>query len=90
MIYRLPSFDRAFQRLTAPQQAEVRSAVEQIPQAFGHPHRHAGLGLRPFGPYFECRVGRALRVLFLAEQADFILATVGNHNQVRAYLKNNR
>lgn len=57
MIFRLPSFDRVFRRLAAPQQASVDAASQDLPGAFGHPHRHVGLGLRPFGRYFECRGG---------------------------------
>ena len=89
-IYRLATFDRAFNRLTPDQQEMVRAAVNQIPKAFGHPHHHAGIGLRAFGPYFECRASRGLRILFLFDHGDFVLVTAGSHDQVRAYLKNNR
>ena len=89
-MFRLPSFARAFRRLTPTQQAAVNEVLGQLPGAFGRPHRHAGLGLRPFGRYFECRAGLGLRVLFLVDQGDFFLATVGNHDQIRSYIKNNR
>jgi hypothetical protein len=90
MIYRLPSFERAFSRLTPAQRAAAEAGLRQLPQAFGHPHHHTGLGLRPFGRYFECRAGLGLRVLFLADHGDFFLVTVGLHDQIRAYIKNNR
>lgn len=89
-IYRLTTFDRAFDRLTPDQQEMVRTAVNQIPKAFGHPHHHAGICLRAFGPYFECRASRALRILFLVDHDDFVLVTLVAHDHVRAYLKNNR
>lgn len=89
-MFRLPSFDRAFRRITPAQQTAVNAVLEQLPGAFGHPHRHAGLGLRPFGRYFECRADLGLRVLFLVDQGDFFLVTVGNHDQIRGYIKNNR
>ena len=90
MILWIASFDRAFARLTPEQQENVRSAIDLIPSAFGRPHLHGGIGIRPFGTYFECRSGLGLRILFLVESGDFILVTVGNHDQVRAYLRNNR
>jgi hypothetical protein len=74
-MFRLPSFDRAFRRLTRAQRPGVNAVVQQIPGAVGHPHRHAGLGLR---------------IRFLVDQGDFFLATVGNHDQIRRYIKNNR
>jgi hypothetical protein len=89
-MFRLPSFERAFRRLIPLQQAAVDEVLRQLPDAFGHPHRHAGIGLRPFGRYFECRAGLRLRVLFLVDQGDFFFVTVGNHDQIRAYIKNNR
>ncbi|HEY5345966.1 MAG TPA: hypothetical protein VIK62_06440 [Verrucomicrobiae bacterium] len=57
-------------------------------QAFGRPHLHSGIGLRAFGKYFEFRAGLELRILFLAEGGDLHLCFVGNHNQVRAFIKN--
>jgi hypothetical protein len=88
-MFRLPSFERAFRRLTRAQQAAVNAVLRRLPGAFGHPHRHAGLGLRPFGRYFECRAGLGLRVLSLLDEGEFFLVTVGNHDQVRSYIKNN-
>jgi hypothetical protein len=90
MIFRLPSFDRAFSRLTSEQQSAVRAAIDLIRSAFGRPHLHSGIGIRPFGTYFECRSGLGLRILFLVDEGDFTLATVGTHDHVRAYLRNNR
>ena len=89
-MFRLPSFERAFRRLTTTQKAAVTAVLQQVPGAFGHPHRHVGLGLRPFGRYFECRAGLGLRVLFLVDQGDFFLVSVGNHDHIRNYFKNNR
>lgn len=90
MIYTQRTFDRAFARLDPRQQEAVRTAISQIPVSFGRPHRHGGIGIRPFGQYFECRVGLALRVLFMVDSGSFVLITVGDHNHIRAYIKNNR
>lgn len=64
------------------------AALRELRTVFGQPHRHAGLGIRRLKRnYFEFRVGRDLRVVFTLEGSTAILRTVGNHDQVRAYLK---
>jgi hypothetical protein len=90
VIYSLPSFDRARRRLSPPQEAALVAALARLETAFGHPHLHAGLGLRPFGRYFEFRIGLQLRSLFLPESGDLLLVIVGTHDQIRAYIRNNR
>lgn len=84
-----PAFERAAKRLSRAQKDAVNMAVERLPMVFGRPHQHSGVGLRSFGRYFELRVGLGLRILFLAEGGDLHLCTVGNHDAVRAYVKNN-
>ncbi len=88
MIFTRPKFDRAYRSLTVEQQAAVTTAIARVEPVFGHPHLHSGLSLRPFGKYFEFRAGLDLRILFLPEGGNLHLCFVGNHNQVRAYIKN--
>jgi len=88
VIFTRPKFDRAYRSLPAQQQAAVKAAIARVESSFGRPHLHSGIGLLPFGKYFEFRAGLELRVLFLPEGGDLHLCFVGNHNQVRAYLKN--
>ena len=73
--------------LTRSQQAEVNAAIGRLEAAFGRPHEHSGLGIRAFGRYFELRAGLCLRVLFLQDQGDIFLCFVGNHDQLRAFIK---
>jgi hypothetical protein len=87
MIYTRPRYERAWRKLTHSQQAAVNAAVARLEVAFGRPHEHSGLGLRAFGRYFELRAGLGLRVLFLNEKNDLFLCFVGNHEQVRAFIK---
>lgn len=87
MIFTRPKFDRAYRSLPVQQQAAVKASIARVEPAFGRPHLHSGIGLRPFGKYFEFRAGLELRVLFLAEGGDLHLCFVGNHNQVRAFIK---
>ena len=89
MIYLRPGFERRYKKLARQQQARVDAAVRRFDQAVGKPHQHSGIGLRPFGRYQEFRVGLDLRALVLAEGGDFFLMCVGNHDEIRAYVKNN-
>ena len=87
MIYARPRYERAWRKLTASQQAAVSAAVARLEASFGRPHEHSGLGLRSFGRYYEFRAGLGLRVLVLNEEGDLFLCFVGNHEQVRAFVK---
>jgi hypothetical protein len=88
-IYQRPAFVRAMKALTASEQELVRQRARKAAEIVGHPHLHSGIGLRPFGRYKEFRVGLRLRCLFLIEGGDLHLVTVGNHDSVARYLRNN-
>jgi len=90
VILTRPSWERAFKKLTEDQQHRVDTVLASLEQIFGRPHRHAGIGVRPIGHYLECRAGLDLRILFVASKGDLILVTVGNHNAVRAFIKNSK
>lgn len=89
MIYYQPSFERRYKKLTPQRQAAADAAVAHFAEAVGRPHEHRGLGARAFGRYLEFRAGLHLRILALAESGDFFLMCVGNHDEVRAYIRNN-
>jgi len=89
MIYYQPGFERRYKRLSRHQQSRVDGAVGRFERAVGRPHEHAGIGLRPFGRYLEFRAGLDLRILALPESGDFFLMCVGNHAEIRIYIKNN-
>ena len=89
MILTRPSYLRAFTRLSSTQQTAVNAAMGRLPEVFGRPHMHAGIGIRPFGGFYECRIGRDLRVLFIFDQGDFVLVTVGDHDAVARFIRDN-
>ena len=89
MIYTRSGFDRRYKKLPGPQRARIDAAIERFSEAIGHPHEHRGLGLRTFGRYLEFRAGLDLRVLALAESGDYFLMCVGDHDTIRAYVKQN-
>ena len=87
MILTLSSYRRAFRKLSEDQKEIVDGAAARLEAAFGMPHLHSGVGIRRFGKYFEARAGLDLRVLFIAQGADFILVMVGNHDRIRSFIK---
>jgi hypothetical protein len=89
MIYCQPGFERRYKRLSPQQRLRVDAAVARFERSVGRPHEHQGVGLRPFGRYLEFRAGLDLRILALPESGDFFLMCVGNHDDIRAYIKNN-
>jgi hypothetical protein len=88
MIFQEPGYERRYKKLTAQQRARVDSSLARLAEVFGRPHLHAGLGIRPYGPYLEMRAGLDLRVLFFADEGDLFLVCVGNHDELRRYIKN--
>lgn len=68
----------------------VKNALREIPQAFGKPHLHTGLGLRRLRPgLWECRVGLVWRPVFVREADALVVVMIGTHDEVRTYLKEN-
>lgn len=78
-------------RRTDSELEEVNQRLPQLAAAFGKPHGHAGLGLRHLrGNAFEFRISRGIRVVFLFFKPSRLqLMMIGNHDEVRAWLKEN-
>ncbi|MGD0815711.1 MAG: hypothetical protein ABSA83_19125 [Verrucomicrobiota bacterium] len=89
MILTRPSYLRVFKRLSSTQQSAINAALARLPEVFGRPHMHAGIGIRPFGGFYECRIGRDLRVLFVFDRGDFVLVTVSDHDAVARFIRDN-
>lgn len=69
----------------------IGAALNTAAATFGHPHLHHGRGIRRLGKaLYEVRAGLARRLVFrrCGDALEFDL--VGNHDQIRAYLKNRR
>jgi mRNA-degrading endonuclease YafQ of YafQ-DinJ toxin-antitoxin module len=82
-------FKREAQALSEAQLDQLDQALRLLPSAFGQSHQHLGLGIRRLkGGDFEVRVGRDLRMVFTLEGSNAILRMVGNHDDVRRYLRN--
>jgi hypothetical protein len=69
----------------------IDAALTRFPEAFGHEHIHAGLGIRRLAkkpPLFECRAGLGIRLVFEVFPRRLTFDFAGNHDEVEAYLKN--
>jgi mRNA-degrading endonuclease RelE of RelBE toxin-antitoxin system len=84
-----PPFRSAIKALSEDQRSRVSTAVGLLPETFGFPHRHAGLGLRRLRPdVYEFRIGRDLRAVFeVVGRGKISLSRIGNHDDVRRFLK---
>lgn len=73
----------------AAEREAVFTAMMAAAEAWGQPHRHSGVGIRRLRRgVFECRCGRDLRLIFLPAPQALVFDFAGNHDEVRAYLKN--
>ena len=70
---------------------EVNERIPQLVETFGKSHGHAGLGLRHLRKNaFEFRISRGIRVVFLFFKPNRLhLMMIGNHDEVRTWLKEN-
>jgi mRNA-degrading endonuclease RelE of RelBE toxin-antitoxin system len=78
----------ALKKLAPEAQAACLAALRELPAVFGRPHVHAGLGVRQLRPgLYELRVGLVLRAIFLRSADALEVQMIGDHAQVRQYLR---
>ncbi|MGD0650468.1 MAG: hypothetical protein ABSA97_04925 [Verrucomicrobiia bacterium] len=71
-----------------PVRIEIGKAIDALQESLGHPHRHAGLGIRKLvRNYFEMRVGLDLRLIFKIESDCISFTFAGTHDAVQRFLK---
>ena len=71
-----------------PVRVEIGRAIDLLQTSLGHPHRHAGLGIRKLvGGYFEMRAGLHLRVIFRMDSEDVVFVFAGTHDEVQRFIK---
>ena len=79
-----PRFYAALKHLSAADFARVETALQVIPDCFGHPHTHSGISIRRLRKnIFECRAGLKLRLLFRQNGEALEFFFVGSHDNVR-------
>ena len=81
-------FQRAYDRLSVPEQALVTKALRFLSHYLHTGEAPVGLGLKKLGPgIYEFRAGLALRGVYVEEGDLVALALLGSHEAVRRFLK---
>ena len=66
----------------------IGKRIAEIQEIIGQPHLHKGAGLRKLrDQYFEARIGLQTRIVFENSDHALIFEFMGNHDQVRRFLK---
>ena len=74
--------------LPAEERAELFRRLAGFGEALGNPHIHSGMGMRMLEPgCMEIRVNLRTRAVLIRDGDDWILYLVGNHEDVRRFLK---
>jgi hypothetical protein len=82
---------RRLQTLPKSEKTECLLALCELPEAFGRPHVHSGLGIRKLGSkIFECRGNVSLRFIFQDRPSDLFISFLGNHDEVKALLQSGK
>lgn len=77
--------------LPVAQRKAAWESISLLPEAFGKPHHHSGLGIRKLrSQLFECRVGLGLRLLFKDRDTGLDIFWIGNHDAVQSFLRTYR
>ena len=86
-----PAVLRRLQTLPKSEKTECLLALCELPEAFGRPHVHSGLGIRKLGSkIFECRGNVSLRFIFQDRPSDLFISFLGNHDEVKALLQSGK
>ena len=73
------------------ERVECLLALCELTDVFGRPHVHSGLGIRKLGErLFECRGNVALRFIFQNRPSDLFVSLLGNHDEIKALLRNGK
>ena len=89
-------FEKAFRRLAADDQQRVIETVAQVDHFFSTREAPEGLGLKKLfsqeslGAVCEARVTLALRVVFAVQHDAITLLMVGDHDEVRQFIRSFR
>ncbi len=80
---------RCIRRLSDRELIVIHAAINGRAAAFGRPHVHTGTGIQQlFGNLYECRAGLGLRLIFERHGDELLFVFSGNHDEVRAFLRN--
>jgi mRNA-degrading endonuclease YafQ of YafQ-DinJ toxin-antitoxin module len=83
------SFQKDALSLRVDERVLLFDVLLKLPKAVQNPKAHDGVGLRKIHPsgIFEARLGLSLRLVFGYRNDEILLDRVGNHDEIRRYLK---
>ncbi len=84
------SFDRALKKLPDTDKIKVSDALDSLFDFFDRKtNLPVGLGLKPIGKnYWEIRADLRMRILFELDRNLVTFYFVGNHDQIRQFIRN--
>jgi hypothetical protein len=86
-----PAVLRRLRELSKSEKVECLLALCELAESFGQPHIPSGHSIRKLGnKLFECRGSLALRFIFQDRPADLFVSFVGNHDEIKALLRNGK
>jgi hypothetical protein len=87
----LKSFERLAGKLSLPDKTQLADSLEQINNFVISGDLPIGLGFKKIGQdKYEFRAGLRLRIVVKAESGTYYLVFIGNHDEVRRYLRKYR
>ncbi len=90
-IVTLPSFEKSFRKLDSSAKGKVIESLEEFNEFLVTGKASAGFGFKKINhDKYEFRVDIRLRVVMKAEGNIFYLVLIGNHDEVRRYLRSFR
>ena len=88
-VFPLATFERMARKLVGPEKEALRDGLRNFNQFLVTGALVPGLGYKKIAESkFEFRVGLKLRVLVKMEGENYYLAFLGNHDDIKRYLKN--
>ena len=88
LVEYLASYDRSFRKLPVAVQTDTTEAVERLLDYFSTGQQPHGLGLKRLHRHsWEIRVGLHLRVLFELQNDRLSFIFVGDHDDIRRWLR---
>lgn len=90
-VYILPSFERSVKKLTPQEKDLLAKRLESFNQYLEKGQRSSGFGLKKISQNnYEFRLDIRLRLILKADKEAYYLVLVGDHNDVRRYLREYR
>lgn len=87
----LPSFERSLRKLSHQQREKIKKTLNQFNDFLVSGILPVGLGFKKINDdKYELRVDIRLRIILKIEAEVVFLVLVGDHNNIRRYLKNFR